>query len=83
MSIYHKILDSSVIHDIHWDSENNILLVNFKTGSSWIYHEIDYSIYSNLTSAKSIGKYFNTKIRNCDKYFGQKISKKSELVYNG
>lgn len=83
MNVYHKILDSSVIHDVYWDSENNILLVNFKTGSTWIYHNIDYSIYSNLTSSKSIGKYFNTKIRNSDNYFGQKVSKKSELVYNG
>lgn len=83
MKTYRKILDSSVIHDICWDAENQILLVNFKTGSSWIYHNVDYSVYSNLAKSKSVGKYFNNKIRNSDKYFAQKISKQKELVSNG
>lgn len=83
MKVYHKILDSSVIHDIYWDAENQVLLVNFKTGSSWLYHNVDYSTYSNLTCSKSIGKYFNNKIRNSDNFFSQKVSVKKELVLNG
>jgi len=65
MTVYSKkIHDSSVIKALAWDSEDNTLVVVFKTNSIWAYFAIPQEIYFELISSSSLGSYFNKNIRN-------------------
>ena len=58
-----KSVDSSVIAAIGYDESSAILEVAFHTGRTYHYFRVPPSEHQNLLNAKSIGGYFNRKIR--------------------
>lgn len=55
---------SSNLVSIGYDSNKNILEVEFNSGSIYQYYRVPESKYLNLMNAYSHGKYFTSKIRN-------------------
>jgi len=51
-------VDSSNIKSVGYDSEASILEVEFKRGAIYQYAGVPSSVYEELMSAKSAGKYF-------------------------
>ena len=79
----HFFVDSSFINHIAWESTTKKLIVTFASGSIWIYENVTKRKYNALCNAKSIGAYFNKKIRNTNK--GQpiaRVGKSSVIVYS-
>jgi hypothetical protein len=65
MNLLHtKIVDSSVISVVIYDVEEEVLAIQFLSGSVWIYFDVSLEVYDELISAKSVGNYFNHHIRN-------------------
>ena len=60
----HKPLDSSVIKMVGWDSEDNTLIVQFKSDTVWAYYNISQEIYETFITSESMGNFFNKNIRN-------------------
>ena len=58
-----KSVDSSVIAEVGYDASSAILEVLFHTGRTYQYFRVPPSEHQNLLNAKSIGGYFNRKIR--------------------
>ncbi|HEX6097421.1 MAG TPA: KTSC domain-containing protein [Thermoanaerobaculia bacterium] len=56
-------VDSSVILALGYDDASSILEVVFRTGRTYRYFRVPASEYEALRDAKSIGAYFNRKIR--------------------
>jgi KTSC domain len=56
-------VDSSVIVAVGYDGGSSILEVVFRTGRTYRYFRVPPSEYKALRQAKSIGAYFNRKIR--------------------
>lgn len=48
--------------------ENGILYIQFKSGSIYSYDNVPQSVYQELMSASSHGKYFSAYIRNSYPY---------------
>lgn len=72
MSIYaHEATSSSFIKYLAWDSSAQLLAVVFRSGSFWLYEDVDISVYDSLIQSPSIGNYFNKHIRDC--YPSQKV----------
>lgn len=71
MKIYRQNLNSSVISFAAWDSEFDILYIQFPSGSCWIYHEVNFEMYHDLIHAKSSGNFFNKNIRNNKHIYGE------------
>ena len=59
-----KIVSSSNLAAVGYDDAEQLLVIKFKNGILYEYHNVSPSIYHNLLAAPSIGKYFNTVIRN-------------------
>lgn len=78
MKLFYRNIDSSAITSLAWDPDYDILYVYFPTGSSWIYHSVDYDKYNALITAISVGSFFNTQIRNNSQHFAQKASATKE-----
>lgn len=55
-------VESSNLSSVGW--ENGILEVEFKNGSVYKYFDVPQEEYVALMNATSLGKYFNTNIRN-------------------
>lgn len=58
-----KSVDSSVIAAVGYDESSGILELVFNNGRTYQYFRVPPSEHQNLVSAKSIGGYFNRKIR--------------------
>ena len=58
-----KSVDSSVIAEVGYDESSAILEVVFTTGRTYHYFRVPPSEHQNLLNAKSIGGYFNRRIR--------------------
>jgi len=69
--LVHKPKDSSVIKIIGWDSDDNTLIVQFKSLTAWAYYGVSEEVYQNFIGSDSMGYFFNKNIRN--KYDSQKI----------
>ena len=54
----HHFLQSSAISSCTYDTEKKELSITFLTGRTYIYEDVDQSIYDSLTETKSAGKYF-------------------------
>lgn len=67
----HESTSSSFIKYLAWDSSTEILAVVFRSGSFWLYENIDVSIYDSLIHSPSVGNYFNKHIR--DHYPSYKV----------
>jgi len=48
--------------------ENGILYIEFNNGSMYSYDNVPVSVYQELMSAPSHGKYFHAHIKNCFAY---------------
>lgn len=57
-------VDSSMITSIGYDTNSATLEIEFKNGGAiWQYYDVQESIYYELISASSIGKYFLSNIK--------------------
>jgi hypothetical protein len=59
---------SSNIDSIGYDSATKTLKVIFKNGHIYDYYGVSDQVHEALMSAESIGKFFNTNIRNSYQY---------------
>ena len=54
--------DSSNIAKFGW--ENGSLLIEFKRGGAcWSYADVDFSVYTSMTQASSVGSFFAKEIK--------------------
>lgn len=58
-----KPVDSSTISAIGYNPEQKTLAVEFKSGGTYHYTNVDKSVYDDLIGAKSIGKHFAANIK--------------------
>ena len=64
-----KFLKSSLIHSISYDKYK--LLINFKNGHSYLYYDVPFEVYEELSQTPSAGKFYNNRIKN--KFSSKKI----------
>lgn len=57
-------LDSSNIEQADYDQYLNVLIVKFKAGYCYEYYGVPKETFKELVTAKSVGKFFQTNIRN-------------------
>lgn len=55
---------SSNIAQVGHDPNQNVLIVRFKNGAYYRYDNVSEQVYNNFITAQSIGKYFQSYIRN-------------------
>ncbi len=60
MTILTHQFESTMLVGCSYDTENKELQVTFNNNRSYTYVDVDRSIYDDLISAKSAGKYFNS-----------------------
>jgi KTSC domain len=58
-------VQSSNLRSIGYDSNSSTLEVEFNNGAIWQYYDVLESTYYELKSAASIGKFFNSNIKDC------------------
>ena len=56
-------LESSVLKSVEYDTEDNILTLEFHSGKTYHYAEVPLLEYQGLLLAKSPGKYYGERIR--------------------
>lgn len=61
-------VSSSNIATVGYNSNTNILEIEFQTGSVYQYKNVPQTVYSSLISASSCGAYFDSEIRNVYPY---------------
>jgi hypothetical protein len=61
-------VNSSNLASIGYDSENEILEVEFKHGGVYQYFDVSENVFNELMNAPSHGVYFSANIRNDYKY---------------
>lgn len=64
-------VESSVLAAIGYDTTNQELWVEFRSGLIYYYLGVPAAAYQAFLSAPSKGAYFNQHIRNCFLYFRQ------------
>lgn len=52
--------NSSMLSDCSYDDDSSELTVTFTNGKSYVYEDVDKSVYDDLTNAASAGRYFNS-----------------------
>ncbi|MCK9575398.1 MAG: KTSC domain-containing protein [Candidatus Pacearchaeota archaeon] len=62
---YHQ---SSTIESSTYDSQTQILTIEFKNGSEYAYSGVDLDTYEGLVAAASTGVYFQQHIKNSFSY---------------
>ena len=73
---------SSFITNVSWDDDTETLLVQFTSGTTWLYHDVPQDTYNRLVRSPSVGQYFNKNIR--DNYPSEVINRASQqVVKNG
>tara|TARA_B100001287_G_C22349921_1_gene374684 strand:- start:204 stop:428 length:225 start_codon:yes stop_codon:yes gene_type:complete len=55
--------ESSTISSSQYEHKKNVLLVIFKSGSTYVYKDVDYINYEKFASAESQGKALNEFIK--------------------
>ncbi len=63
-----KSVNSSNLSSIGYDSENEILEIEFNHGGIYQYFDVPEEVYEELMSANSHGQYFAANIRNDYEY---------------
>jgi len=56
-------VNSSAINSVTYDDETNILTIEFKQGAEYDYPDVPFEEFENLINAPSVGKYYNTHIK--------------------
>ena len=54
---------SSSIRSVGFDSGENVLEIEFRTGGVYQFHGVSQAVYDELLSAPSIAKYFQHRIK--------------------
>lgn len=83
MTFLWQSVESSVIKSFGYDTVENILVVHFNSNSVWLYIDVPFDVYAELSESKSKGKYFNLHIRNfyvSQKYVRDEHQKDLELL---
>lgn len=60
-----KPVSSSNLKSVGYEEETQILEIEFNNGGVYRYFEVPKTVYFELMSASSHGKYFNQYIKNC------------------
>ena len=55
--------NSSVIKEASYNGSQRILTIQFTSGATYAYQDVDESVHSGLTSATSVGRFFSQNIR--------------------
>lgn len=55
---------SSQIQSVGYDIETETLYIQFKNGKIYSYKEVEAHVYQEMMNSESLGKYFNSTIRN-------------------
>ena len=64
-------LKSSLIHSVAYNSDYNSLQINFHQGSIYVYYNVPESVFEQLISAESAGRFYNQQIKG--EYESEKI----------
>jgi len=73
---------SSFITNVSWDDDTETLLVQFISGTTWLYHDVPQEMYNRLVRSPSVGQFFNK--NRGDKYPSELINRASQqVVKNG
>jgi hypothetical protein len=56
--------DSSAFSRLSYDRNRQLLTVRFRDRTSYQYHGVPEHIFTSMSSAPSLGRYFNLEIRN-------------------
>lgn len=58
-----KLKTSSLIRAMSYDKKKCELMVEFKTGSRYLYRDVPSSVVARMSTAKSLGSFFHDNIR--------------------
>jgi hypothetical protein len=77
MKVYREVSNSSVISSYEYDDETLVLEVEFKTGVTYRYFDVDNATFTRLQSADSVGNFVSTEIKKFkfEKVEGMSINK--------
>jgi hypothetical protein len=70
--VMHKV-DSSNVSAVGFDpgkGDEGVLAVEFKNGTTYLYHHVPRSLFEELRTAESVGKFFGAHVR--DKFKTEK-----------
>jgi hypothetical protein len=63
-----EITNSSQIQKVKYNSETKVLTVTFKGNSTYEYYEVPITVFEELLTSESAGKYLNAKIKQIYKF---------------
>ena len=63
MSVQMQYVQSSNLEAVGYSRKTERLYIQFKSGAEWVYNGVSFTVYQNLMSAPSKGKYFYYNIR--------------------
>jgi len=55
--------NSSVIKEASYDGSQRILTIQFRSGATYAYQDVDESVHRGLMSATRVGQFFSQNIR--------------------
>lgn len=61
-------VDSSNLAAIGYDANTHTLAIEFKSGGTYEYYDVEESVYEGLRTASSHGQYFQSNIRGRYRY---------------
>lgn len=61
--ITHDTPNSSNIARLNYDDEKGLLMIEFRSGKMYRYHNVPYDVWNKLIDAPSPGKAFNSEIK--------------------
>lgn len=61
-------VESSNIVRSEYDTETKLMIVEFKNGQRYQYHEVPHGVYTKFRMSESQGKFFTTEISKKFKY---------------
>ena len=67
-------VESSTLHFVAYDSESQVLWLQFRSRAVYCYFDVPPTIHHELIRADSKGSYFNRNIRGCFPYCRLPIS---------
>jgi hypothetical protein len=56
----HEFTESTMLVSCEYDPDTKEMMVEFKNGKKYYYVEVEPTIYADLITAKSPGRYFNS-----------------------
>lgn len=61
--IQHDFPTSTHIARIKYDADTAVLTVEFRSGTTYHYEDVEYEVVNKFIEAPSAGKYFNSEIK--------------------